>query len=182
MRVMGLHGISRDAWKRYTAEGSWYYEILAPGYKYNLTDVASAMGLVQLARSEAMLTRRTALAARYDAAFQESDAIELIRCPPDRTHAHHLYVMKLVPSALRIDRNVFIEELKKRGVGASVHFIPLHVHPYYRDTYHYRPESLPVALDLYQRSISLPLFSAMTDEQASRVVETVLSLVCQHRR
>jgi dTDP-4-amino-4,6-dideoxygalactose transaminase len=182
MRVMALHGISRDAWKRYTAEGTWYYEILAPGFKYNLTDVAAALGLVQLTRVERMLGRRAAIAARYDLAFRGQDALELLRCPPDRTSARHLYVIRLVPSALRIDRNAFIDELKRRGVGASVHFIPLHVHPYYRDTFGYRPDSLPVAHDLYLRSISLPFFSAMTDAQVERVIEAVGALLREHRR
>jgi perosamine synthetase len=176
MRVMALHGISRDAWKRYTAEGNWYYEILAPGYKYNLTDLAAAMGLAQLSRAREMLERRAAIAARYDEAFAGLPAVERQGCPPDRTHAHHLYVLKLVRSALRVDRNGFIEALRARGVGASVHFIPLHVHPYYRDTFGYRPGDLPVALDLYERSISLPLFSAMTDGQVERVIAAVLEI------
>jgi perosamine synthetase len=182
MRVMALHGISRDAWKRYTAEGTWYYEILAPGFKYNLTDVAAAMGLVQLSRVGQMLERRAAIAARYDQAFRGQDAVELLRCPPDRTSARHLYVIKLVPAALRIDRNRFIDELKRRGVGASVHFIPLHAHPYYRDTFGYRPDSLPIAHDLYLRSISLPFFSAMTEAQVGRVIEAVGALLREHRR
>lgn len=182
MRVMALHGISRDAWKRYTAEGSWYYEIVAPGFKYNLTDVAGAMGLVQLARAEEMLARRAAIAARYDEAFRGLDAIELLACPPDRTHAHHLYVIRLVPAALRIGRDELLAALKERGIGASVHFIPLHVHPYYRDELGYRPEALPVALDLYRRSISLPLWSAMSEAQIERVVAAVVGLAREHRR
>ncbi len=182
MRVMALHGISRDAWKRYTSGGNWYYEIVAPGYKYNLTDIAAAMGIEQLARAQQMWARRAAIAARYDAVFRPIDALELLSCSPDRAHAHHLYVIKLARSALRVDRNTFIDELRRRGVGASVHFIPLHVHPYYRDTYGYQPESLPIAYDLYQRSISLPLFSAMSDWQVDRVVETVLSLLREHAR
>jgi perosamine synthetase len=180
MRIMALHGISRDAWKRYTAEGHWYYEILAPGYKYNLTDVAAAMGIVQLARARQMLARRAAIARRYDEAFAGLPALERLGCPPDRTSAHHLYVVKLAPGALRIDRNAFIEALRQRDVGASVHFIPLHVHPYYRETFGYLPESLPVAHDLYRRSISLPLFSAMTDAQVERVIETASALVREH--
>jgi perosamine synthetase len=182
MRIMSLHGISRDAWKRYGADGHWYYEILAPGFKYNLTDIAAAMGIVQLARARQMLARRAAIAARYDEAFGALAALERLRCPPDRTNAHHLYVVKLVPGALRIDRDAFITALRQRDVGASVHFIPLHVHPYYRETFGYRPESLPVAYDVYSRSISLPLYSAMTDAQVERVVETVAALVREHAR
>jgi perosamine synthetase len=182
MRVMSLHGISRDAWKRYTAEGNWYYEILAPGFKYNLTDTAAALGLVQLSRAEAMRARRRAIAARYDEAFGRMEALELLHLPADRTSAYHLYVVKLLPGVLRLERNAFLEELKKHGVGASVHFIPLHMHPYYRDQFGYRPESLPVACELYQRSISLPFFSAMTDEQVGRVIEAVQAIVREQRR
>lgn len=182
MRVMSLHGISRDAWKRYSAEGSWYYEILAPGFKYNLTDIAGALGIVQLSRAGQMRQRRAAIAARYDEAFRDEAALELLTCPPDRTSAHHLYVVRLRPAALRIGRDGFIDELKRRSVGSSVHFIPLHVHPYYRDTFGYRPESLPAAYDLYLRSISLPIYSAMTDAQAERVVDAVLDIVRENRR
>ncbi len=129
-----------------------------------------------------MRARREAVAERYDAAFAGLGALERPACPPDRTDARHLYVLRLVREALRIDRNAFMDELKRRGVGASVHFIPLHVHPYYRDTFGYRPESLPVALDLYQRSLSLPFFSSMTDDQVGRVIAAVKGLVREHAR
>jgi perosamine synthetase len=182
MRIMSLHGISRDAWKRYTAEGSWYYEIIAPGYKYNLTDIASALGLVQLRRSEGMLARRREIAARYDRAFGLLDALELMKAPSDRAHAHHLYVIKVRPELLTITRDRLIDDLKARGIGTSVHFIPLHIHPYYRETYGYRPEQLPVALDLFQRSISLPIYSAMSDEDVERVIVAVGELVTKNLR
>ncbi len=182
MRVMSLHGISRDAWKRYSNGGNWYYEIHAPGYKYNLTDIAAAMGIEQLERAQQMRARRAAIAASYDLAFGGMHALELLSCAPDRSHAHHLYVIKLARFTLGIDRDAFIDELKRRGIGASVHFIPLHVHPYYRETYGYRSDSLPMAYDLYQRSLSLPLFSAMSDFQVDRVIQGVLSLLREHAR
>lgn len=182
MRVMSLHGISKDAWKRYTAEGSWYYEIVAPGFKYNLTDVAAAMGLGQLARAGEMLQRRRTVARAYQQAFHACDAIELLEPGPFDDHAWHLFVIKLVLPALAIDRNAFVEQLKRAGIGTSVHFIPLHLHPYYRETYHYEPDSLPAALAAYQRSISLPIYSRMTDSDVARVVDTVLDLVRSHRR
>lgn len=182
MRMMSLHGISRDAWKRYAADGTWRYEILAPGFKYNLTDVASALGLVQLARAEGMLARRRAIAARYDDAFRSVDALERLEIPADRTSAHHLYVVKVVDAALRVGRDAIIEELKRRGIGTSVHFIPLHVHPYYRDTFGYAAESLPVAFRAFLRSISLPIYSAMTDAQVDRVIATVLAVLSERRR
>lgn len=182
MRIMALHGISRDAWKRYTAEGSWYYEIVAPGYKYNLTDIASAIGLGQLARAEAMRARRRAIADAYDAAFGALEALETPGRSADRVHAHHLYVLKLRPGALSIDRDRFIQELKARGIGTSVHFIPLHLHPYYREAFGYAPERLPVALDLYRRSVSLPIYSRMTDADVARVVAAVRETVAASRR
>lgn len=182
MRIMSLHGISRDAWKRYMAGGNWYYEIIAPGFKYNLCDIAAALGIAQLARAEAMRARREAIARRYDDAFRGEDALELLAPPPDRTNAHHLYVVKVAPRLLNVDRDGFIEELRARGVGVSVHFIPLHEHPYYRETYGYRPESFPVAHAAYLRSISLPIYSAMTHDQVEQVIEAVLEIVAARRR
>jgi perosamine synthetase len=182
MRVMSLHGVSRDAWKRYSAEGTWYYEVLAPGFKYNLADVAAALGLVQLSRAEEMRARRASIAARYDAAFHDEEALELLTCPADRTHAHHLYVARVAPGALRVERNAVVDELKRRGIGTSVHFIPLHLHPYYRETFRYRPDTLPVARELYERSLSLPIYSSLTDEQVERVVEGVRDVLRLFRR
>jgi perosamine synthetase len=173
MRIMALHGISKDAWKRYSAEGSWYYEIVAPGYKYNMTDIAAAMGLVQLERASGMREARRAIAHAYDAAFARIDAFELIATPSDRDHAHHLYVLKLRAGALSVDRGQFINALRAKGIGSSVHFIPLHVHPYYRDRFGYQPDANPVALDLYERSVSLPIYSKMTESEVARVVGAV---------
>ena len=168
-RIMSLHGISRDAWKRYTAEGSWAYEIVAPGFKYNLTDVASAIGLVQLSKLDAMWRRRVAIAARYDAAFGSRADLQL----PARStnqHAWHLYMLRVEAKK----RNAFVEELKRRRIGASVHFIPLHLHPYYRETYGYKPEDFPIAVREYEREVSLPIFSRMTDRDVEDVIEAVL--------
>ena len=179
-RVMSLHGISRDAWKRYTAEGSWYYEIVAPGFKYNLTDIASALGLAQLRRADAMRERRQQIAARYSEAFASIDALQL---PPDRPgdlHAWHLYMLRLNAGRLAIDRARFVEELKARQIGTSVHFIPLHLHPYYRDLYGYTPESFPVAWREYQREISLPIYSKMSDGDVEDVIEAVAAIVSEH--
>ncbi len=182
MRIMSLHGISKDAWKRYTAEGSWYYEIEAPGFKYNLTDIAAALGVVQLARADEMLGRRRRIARRYAAAFAPNEAIELLDPGRFEDHAWHLFVIKLRRNVLAIDRGRFIEELKARGIGSSVHFIPLHMHPYYRDTFGYRPSDLPVSLDGYERSVSLPIYSRMSDADADRVANAVLDIVQANRR
>jgi dTDP-4-amino-4,6-dideoxygalactose transaminase len=182
MRVMSLHGISKDAWKRYTSEGSWYYEIVAPGYKYNMGDLAAAMGLVQLERAHEMLEKRREIARAYTEAFGGLDSVELLDVRDFDAHAWHLFVLKLVEGEAALGRDELIEELKKRGVGTSVHFIPLHMHPYYRETWGHAPEDLPVALDLYRRSISLPIYSAMSDEHAAAVIDAVRELVASHRR
>ena len=182
MRIMALHGISKDAWKRYTAEGSWYYEVLAPGYKYNLTDLAAAMGRVQLSRAREMLARRTAIAERYLAAFASHDALVCPTVHPDRTTSWHLFVLRLRLEALALTREKFIDELKARGIGTSVHYIPLHLHPAYRDAFGYKPGDFPVAEEAYRRTISLPIFSKMTDDEVQRVVDAVTDLARTHRR
>jgi perosamine synthetase len=180
-RIMALHGISKDAWKRYTAEGSWYYEIIAPGYKYNLTDLASALGIAQLRKANQMWERRLDIARRYNEAF---GSIPELQTPADEEncqHAWHLYILRLNPEQLTISRNKFIEELKARNIGTSVHFIPLHLHPYYQKTYRYQPDDFPVAYNEYQRVISLPIYSKMNDQDVSDVIDCILDLVGYHR-
>jgi len=180
-RIMALHGISKDAWKRYTAEGSWYYEIIAPGFKYNMTDVAAAMGLAQLAKADRMWQRRLDIAQVYNQAFGAYPELQVAHDRADCQHAWHLYMLRLNLDQLRIDRAEFIEELKKRNIGASVHFIPLHVHPYYRELYGYKPEDFPVAYREYQRTISLPIYSKMSDDDVSDVVDAVTDIVAANR-
>ncbi|PYV44672.1 MAG: UDP-4-amino-4,6-dideoxy-N-acetyl-beta-L-altrosamine transaminase [Acidobacteria bacterium] len=180
-RIMALHGISRDAWKRYTAEGSWYYEITAPGYKYNMTDIAAAIGLAQLRKAERMWQRRREIALRYNEAF---GALPELQIPADRTdcqHAWHLYILRLNLDRLCLDRAQFIQELKQLNIGTSVHFIPLHLHPYYRETYGYAPIDFPVAFQEYQRVVSLPLYSKMSDEDVTDVIQAVSELVSKFR-
>ena len=171
-RLMTLHGISRDAWKRYAAGGSWYYEIEEAGYKYNLTDIAAALGLVQLARADELLDARRGLATAYGDAFAKSSIADLIELPadePDGSHAWHLYVVRLHLDRLTIDRAAVIDALTARGIGTSVHFIPLHLHPYYR-TRGWTPERLPVATREYPRVMSLPLWPGMGIDAVARVV------------
>ncbi len=181
-RIMALHGISKDAWKRYTAEGSWYYEIIAPGYKYNMTDVAAAMGLAQLRKARTMYARRKEIARRYHEAFSRVEELQVPGDRADAQHAWHLYMLRLNLDRLSINRAQFVEELKKANIGASVHFIPLHVHPYYRDTFGYRPEDLPVAHREYLREVSLPIFSKMSDDDVQSVTDAVVAIVAAHRR
>jgi len=180
--VMALHGISRDAWKRYTAEGTWRYEVIAPGFKYNLTDIAAALGRVQLSRVEEMAERRTAIAARYSAAFAEIPELEPPVVAADRVSAWQLYVLRLNLDRLAKGRDAFITELGDRGISASVHFIPLHLHPYWRDTYALRPEQFPVASAEFERVVSLPIYSTLSEAEVERVIEAVGEMLDELRR
>jgi len=181
MRCMSLHGISRDAWKRYTAEGSWYYEVVAAGFKYNMTDIAAALGLAQLDRCEAMRARRAEIAAEYTRQFAPVECLEVPAAgEPWTGHAWHLYPLRLRLDRLDIDRAQFIDQLRSLGIGTSVHFIPLHLHPHYRDRFRYRPSDFPTATAIYPQLVSLPLYSAMTDAEVEQVITAVLHLCRRH--
>ena len=180
-RVISLHGMSRDAWKRYEKGGSWFYEVLLPGFKYNMTDIQAALGVWQLRKLERFQQRRREVASQYDRAFADEPALEPPVTRPDVEHAWHLYVLRLRPGALRIDRDRFIEELTERNIGTSVHFIPIHIHPYYRDKYGFTPQSFPVAYSNYQRMLSLPLNPGLTDRDVGDVIEAVLDVVRSYR-
>lgn len=182
MRMMSLHGLSQDAWDRYSGGRSWDYRIVAPGYKYNLTDVAAAIGLHQLARAEAMRLEREAIALRFLEAFADVGELELPPSSPDRIHSRHLFPIRLRLDRLTVDRNAFLDELKDEGVGCSVHWRPLHLHPYYEETFGWRPEDLPVATAVWQRLISLPLFPGMREEETAHVIDTVRRLCNRHSR
>jgi dTDP-4-amino-4,6-dideoxygalactose transaminase len=175
-RIMTLHGMNRDAWKRYDRGGSWYYEVVAPGYKYNLSDLQAALGLVQLARLDEMNARRTYLAGRLSDALRACEAVELPSARPEVHHVWHLYVVRLRTEMLKIDRATFIEELARRGIATSVHFIPIHYHPYYREGFGFRAGDYPVAEGSYERMISLPLYPTMTEEDIDRVAEAVIEV------
>jgi dTDP-4-amino-4,6-dideoxygalactose transaminase len=182
MRSLRLHGISRDAWKRYSREGSWYYEVTEPGYKYNMTDVHAALGIAQLKKVDWMRERRAEIAAAYDAAFGASDLLTTPFVKHDRESAWHLYVIRLETEKLRAGRNDFIDALLRRGILASVHFIPLYRHPYYREALKASPEDYPVSEWLYERIVSLPIYPGMTDQEVGYVTETVLELLENSRR
>ncbi len=184
-RLMSLHGISRTAWNRYTASGSWYYEIEDVGYKYNMTDLAAALGAVQLERAEELLVARSELAERYGRGLRGSSVADLIELPAgatDGSHAWHLYVIRLATDRLRIDRGQVIEGLKELGVGTSVHFIPLHLHPYYRDRWGYLPGDFPVATREYERVVSLPIWPGMMADDVDRVVDGLARVLGAARR
>jgi len=181
-RLMSLHGISRDAWKRYTAEGSWFYEVIDAGYKYNLTDIAAALGRVQLRRTEGMCERRAAIAAKYTDAFQEIEEVEAPCVRRDVSHAWHLYPIRLRLERLRIDRARFIEELRRRQIGTSVHFVPLHTQPFYLNRYRYLPEDFPITTVEYPRLVSLPIYSRMTNSDVEAVVAAIHDVLEHSRR
>jgi dTDP-4-amino-4,6-dideoxygalactose transaminase len=181
-RVVALHGMNRDAWQRYEAEGDWYYEVTRLGFKYNMPDPLAAIGLVQLAKIEEMQARRRQIVAIYGEGLANLDALDLPVERDDVTHAWHLYVLRLRTEALTIDRARFIEELKVRNIGSSVHFIPVHLHPYYRDRYGFRPEDLPVASAAYERIVSLPLTPSLTDADVADVIEAVTEVATSFAR
>lgn len=180
--LMSLHGISRDAWKRYTSEGSWYYEVIQAGYKYNMTDIAAAIGLHQLARSEWLLDRRRAVAQRYTEAFSQLPEVETPPNPAHVQHAWHLYMLRLHLERLAISRDAFIQALREANIGSSVHFIPLHLHPFYRDLYQLAAEDFPAALHAYRRVISLPIYPGMKDEDVEDVIAAVERIIAAHRK
>ena len=181
-QVMSLHGMSRDAWKRHTAEGSWYYEVVATGFKYNFTDVAAALGLRQLTKQARFLAERTAIAERYNAAFASLPEIEVPTIPDHVETSWHLYLLRLNLDRLTCDRAEFIKALNAENIGTSVHFIPLHLHPAYRERYGFTPESFPVSYQQYRRVISLPIFPGMTDADIDDVIGAVQKVVRHFRR
>ena len=180
IRLMALHGLSRDAWTRYSG-GAWDYRIVAPGYKYNMTDVAAAIGVHQLRRAEELRQARAERAARYREGFAEVCELELPPDLADRIHSWHLFTIALRLNRLQIDRDEFVRRLGAAGVGFSVHWRPLHLHPYYQDHFGWKPEMLPVASREWVRRISLPLFPEMSAEEQSYVIATVKDL-CRRSR
>lgn len=171
LRVRRLHGLSYDAWRRYTAQGTWRYEILYPGFKYNTTDINAAMGLVQLRRAEALRAARAAHAQRYLEMLRGVPGLTLPTIDADIEHAWHLFVVRVDPSRVHLTRDQLIEELKAAGIGTSVHFIPVHMHPYYRDNFGYAPADFPVASQAAEQAMSLPLFPTMEPEDVAYVAD-----------
>jgi len=182
LRMRRLHGMSRDAWRRYSNEGSWRYDVSYPGFKYNMTDTAAAMGLVQLRRLPAMHQRRQELARLYSTLLADCPAIQLPVTLPDVEHAWHLYVLRLRPDRLRIHRDAVIEEMKAAGIACQVHFIPLHLHSFYRDAFGYRLEDFPVASALADELLSVPFFTLMSDDDVRLVTFTLRRILDAHRR
>jgi dTDP-4-amino-4,6-dideoxygalactose transaminase len=179
MRIMSLHGISRDAWKCYTAEGTWYYEIVAPGYKYNLTDIAAAIGLHQLRKADLLRRRRAELAERYLELLKDVEEIVLPIKMPNRFHSWHIFAVRLKLGNGGLDRAGMIEELKRAGIGTSVHWLPLHMHPYYRDTLGCKESDCPRAASIYPGLISLPLYPDMTVDEVEYVCKNLMDILAR---
>jgi len=182
LSVFGYHGMSRDGWQRYTARGAWYYEILEDGFKYNMSDIQAALGLVQLRRLDGMQAARARIAGAYAEGFAGVDGLEVPSVREGIDHPWHLYILRIDPGALTIDRDRFIAELTDRGVGVSVHFIPLSRMPLYQRLLGIGPESYPVADAVYRRSLSLPLYPSMPSGDVTRVIEAVRDVAREHKR
>jgi perosamine synthetase len=182
IRCRRLHGMTRDAWKRYSAEGTWRYDVAYPGFKYNMTDMNAALGLVQLQRLEALQAERRRLVQRYFSALSDVDEVELPAHRAHVDHAWHLFIVRVRRERLGIDRDQVIQMLNEAGIGTSVHFIPLHEHSYYRDVLGCRPDAVPVADEHWRRIISLPLFPGMHPADVDRVAGTLAEILRSHRR
>ena len=180
MRLMSLHGLSADAWGRYSSNGSWDYKIVAPGYKYNLTDIAAAIGIHQLGRAETMRREREQIARRYCEEFAGVEQIELPIDDENRLQSWHLFAIRLRLRRLTIRRDEFINELKRAGVGCSVHWRPLHLHPYYQKTFAWRARDFPVATAEWKRLVSLPIFPGMLDDEIDYVIRIVKRICKSH--
>jgi dTDP-4-amino-4,6-dideoxygalactose transaminase len=181
-RTWSLHGMTHDAWDRYSLKGSWYYEVVAAGFKYNMSDIQAAIGLHQLRKLNEFQLRRRQIVSRYNAAFSRLEEVETPVERPEVEHAWHLYALRLNFHSLAIDRGPFIDELKARNIGTSVHFIPIHLHPYYREKYGFHPDDFPIASREHERLVSLPLYPRMTDADVDDVIEAVTDVVTRYRR
>jgi dTDP-4-amino-4,6-dideoxygalactose transaminase len=181
-RLWSLHGMSRDSWQRYGPRGSWEYDVVVPGFKYNMSDIQAALARTQLRRWRSLQKRRTEIAAQYTELLASVDEVETPRSRPHVTHAWHLYPLRLHLPALTIDRAEFVEQLRLRNIGTSVHFIPLHTQPYYRDRYRFARDDFPVTVAEFDRLLSLPIYPRMTDGDVEDVVAAVRDVVATNRR
>jgi dTDP-4-amino-4,6-dideoxygalactose transaminase len=180
--IMRLHGINSDAWKRYTSEGSWFYEVVAPGFKYNFTDIQAALGLAQLKKIDFLWHCRKEINDSYNEKFVSNEFVRTYFVKADRESAYHLYPILLNLEKLSITRSQFIDELKNIGIGSSVHFIPLYRHPYYRDTFQISPKDFPISEKIYPRLVTLPIWPGMKSDDVSRVIDGVDSITRKFKR
>lgn len=182
MRILCLHGISKDAWNRYSEKGNWYYEVVECGFKYNLSDIQSAVGIHQLRKQEYFIETRNKQARLYNQLLGDLDEVELPPQDPFCRHSWHLYALRLKLDLLEIDRSEFIQRLREKGIGASVHFIPIPVHPYFSGMAGLPHNRCPKALEIYPRLVSLPLYPAMTEEQVVYVAGEVQKILSGARK
>jgi len=176
-RCWSLHGMQTDAWKRYGNHGSWFYDVTCPGFKYNMTDIQAAMGIHQLRKLPELHARRRAIVEQYQRAFRTCTGIEVPCEKPDVQHGWHLYVLRLDRDRLHVSRDEFIHRMRVRNIGCSVHFIPIHLHRYYRDRYGLKPDDFPVAKREFERIVSLPLTPRMSDADVQDVIDAVTDIV-----
>ncbi len=182
MKILCLHGISKDAWNRYAEHGNWYYEVTTPGFKYNLSDIQSAIGIHQLRKIEPFTARRASIAQLYSEAFASMPELDVPQTDGDVRHAWHLYALRLNLDRLAIDRDEFIRRLRGKNIGTSVHFIPIPMHPYFAPYAELAHNQCPSAMQLYPRLVSLPLYPSMTDEQVGYVIESIKDIIVAVRR
>ncbi|WP_394673356.1 DegT/DnrJ/EryC1/StrS family aminotransferase [Limnobacter sp.] len=172
-KTMRLHGINRDVFDRFTSKApSWYYEVVAPGFKYNLTDLASAIGIHQLKKAELFRAKRQAIVDQYNQAFKNLPVVLPEGAASNGLHSWHLYVLRL-SDACTLTRDQFVEALYAQGIGCSVHYIPLHLQPYWRESYHLKPEQFPVSQKAFERMVSIPLYSKMTQAEVDRIIVAI---------
>ncbi len=182
IRVLALHGISKDAWKRHGKDGFQHWELLMPGYKYNMFDLQASLGIHQIKKVEDFLKRREQIVKQYNAAFKDTDEIQLLKSKPNIKHAHHLYIIVVKTERLKASRDVILGEIQKKGIGVGVHFQSLHLQPFFKQHYNYKKGMFPQAEYFSDRVISLPLYPKMTDEDVTRVIETVLDVFHSFRQ
>jgi len=180
--IMRLHGINRDAWKRYTESGSWYYEVVAPGYKYNFTDLQASLGLPQLKKIDAMWESRKRIATKYTEALKDLDTIQLHTLKPDRESSFHLFPIRLHLDRLTKNRAQLINELRNLNIGVGVHFMPVHQHLYYSETFNLRDEDYPIATAVFPRLISLPIYPGMKDESVDKVIDVLIDMLTKFKK
>ncbi len=179
---MRLHGISKDVFDRFTStKPSWHYEVVAPGFKYNMTDIAASIGIHQLKKAWTLQKRRKAIAYKYNDAFSSLPVVTPLTVNEDDVHSWHLYVLQLNIDELDITRDRFIEILAEQGIGTSVHYIPLHFHPYWQESYKLNEDDFPKSSEAFKRIVSLPNYPKMTDDQVDKVVKVVKSVVMEHK-
>jgi len=180
--IMRLHGINRDAWKRYTESGSWYYEVVAPGFKYNFTDLQASLGIPQLKKVDLMWQSRKNIAKRYTAALKDNEFLQLHSVKEDRESSWHLYPVRLNLERLKINRAQLIDEMRKLNIGAGVHFMPVHQHIYYTQTYNLDDKNYPVASSVFPRLVSLPIYPGMSEEHVDKVINVLVDLLEKYKK